>query len=358
MKVSQIHDILDMSRRARNNGDIFNVCLVGPPGLGKTEIIGQWAAKNELRTIVMTLSSYDPPDFKGFPVATVVNGRQRLSFATPDFWPEDGEGVIVLEEMNRAPTSIMQCILSLGDIRRGFDGYKLPEGWMVVAAINPEDSMHDVNSMDPALKDRFEMFQVGYNKEDLLSYARSTKWSPTIINFIEGGFWQYKTPEDLGNMPGTKYVASRTWSKVNTAMRTGLPNHLELLTYETILGFNVAKDFYSFQYDESPVLIGDLKKNLKTSLKKLQKYSDPENYNNGMISITVKDIIEDGSIEDETLLSVVRTIPVEQSVVLLRELEFRRKKEKGEEKYDLINRFCDEHSDIKKMFKSVIKYGT
>src|SRR5690349_23141883 len=125
MKPTEIMTVLDVALQARRNGEVFNPLFVSAPGLGKTEITLQWAKERGLNAIVMSLASYDAPDFKGFPVTTTVNGKQRLSFALPDVFPQEGEGVIVLEELNRAPTSIMQAVLSLTDGRRGFDGYVL-----------------------------------------------------------------------------------------------------------------------------------------------------------------------------------------------------------------------------------------
>jgi hypothetical protein len=246
----------------------------------------------------------------------------------------------------------MQCILSLTDRRRGFDGYTLPEGWIVAGCINPEGGEYDVTSMDPALKDRFEMFNISYDKNTFLDFMRSQEWHKDLANFIESGLWVYRTPEEIGNTPGNKYVSPRTMSKIATILRAGGFNQeLELELYETELGRNVAKDFYNFRYNESPVMMNDLKKNLKGSLKKLKEYSNPDNYKNGMISLTVRDIVDDNTITDEMLIQVVKTIPVEQSTVLIRDLEFKRKDD------TLTHRLIKLDPEFKDLLKHVLKYG-
>lgn len=351
MKANKIFDVLDLALRARDQGRIFNPCFISEPGIGKTEMQQQWAKSqgDDFGVLVLTLSNYDPPDFKGFPnIITDSKGRQRQTFATPDFWPDSGRGIIILEEMNRAPTSIMQCILSLGDARRGFDGYKLPEGWIISASINPEGGDCDVNTMDPALKDRFEMFNVTYDKKGFVEYMNVSEWHRDIVNFVESNTWGYKTPSEVGNAAGAKYISPRTFSKLNAALLAGITGDLEHIVYDTELGSLVAKDFYNFRYNETPVMMSDLRKNLRSSLKKLQKFSNPDNYKNGMISLTVKDIIEDKTIEDELLVEVIKVIPVEQSTGLIRDLEFKRKDEQ------LLLRLCSQYKEIKDLYKAIL----
>ena len=352
MKPSEIFEIMDLARRARDRNKIFNPMFVSPPGLGKTEIVEQWCEKNNYTYLPFSLATSDAPDFKGFPNIQVIDGRQRMSFALPDHWPLGGRGVIVLEELNRTTQATMQCILSLGDKRRGFDGYKLPDGWMIVGCVN-EGSIYETNEMDAALKDRFEMFQVTYDKAAHLDFMRATNYHADIVNFVDAGLWTYKDPESLGNVPGSKYIAPRTLSKLDAALSSELHSTHELVVFETILGINVAKDFYNFRHNESPVMFNDLKKNKKAALKKLTKFADPADYKNGMISLTVKDVILDNTIEDDLLTDLIEVLPVEQGKALIFELELKRKLSEGE----LLLRISGKNSKIKELFKSVVNLG-
>lgn len=325
---SQMFDILDLAKRARDKRKIMNVMFVSPPGLGKTEIVEQWCVKNGYEYIPFSLATSDAPDFKGFPIVQVKDGRQTMSFATPDMWPTSGKGVIVLEELNRTTQATMQCVLSLGDKRRGFDGYKLPDDWMIVACVNPEDG-YDTTAMDHALKDRFEDYAVHYDKPSHVAYMKQTEYDPTIINFIEAGLFQYKDPSELGNTPGAKYVSPRTWSKLDAARSSNLSASMEQSVYETILGINIGKDFYAFCHDESPVMMNDLLKNKKVALNKLEKFSSVDNYKNGLISLTVKDIIDVNTITTPLLGNVLNVIPIDQGKALTCGLEMKRKLDPG-----------------------------
>jgi len=350
MTPSKIFDVLDLAKRARKLGEVFNPLFVGPPGVGKSHIVQAWAKKNNLPFIDLRIAYMEAPDLIGFPSIEVKNGRQITVHNLPEFLPYEGEGVLLLEEPNRGTSSVMNCLMQLLTDRK-LHKYELPEGWIIVGCINPEGEHYDVNTMDAALRDRFEMFQVTYDKHTFLDYMKSANWNKDIINFVEAGLWTFKTPEELGNLPGAKYISPRTKSKLNAALRAGFAQEDELLIFETVLGTNVAKDFYNFRHNESPVMMTDLKKNLKQALGRLKVFSDPNNYKNGMISLTVKDILEDNTITDDMLADVVRTIPVEQGTVLIRDLEHKRNDD------NILSRVCKQHKDVKDLFRSIMKYG-
>lgn len=325
MKTSDIGKLLNLAARAREHGHILNLCLVSPPGLGKTEISRQWAKEAGYKAITVSCSTLEPPDAKGFPVTRAdKDGNLRLSFAIPEMWPTDPneKGVIILEELNRSPQSVMQCILSLTDARRGFDEYTLPPGYIVIANINPDISLYDTSTLDPALKDRFEMFPITFDKKSFLEYIRANTWDASIINFISADLWKYTTPEDIKEGSGMKYVANRTWSKVNAVLKSALPDAMEREVFEAILGRTIAAQFYSFRHDETPVMLSDLTTNLKKSLKKLEVWSEPKHYKSGLISLTVDDLIANAKDTSVDLVAkVVEVLPVEHSIHLVSEIE-------------------------------------
>jgi hypothetical protein len=348
MRPSNINDIMNLARRARKNGDIFNPLFVGAPGLGKTEIIQEWCEQNSLPFVVITAATYEAPDLKGFPRVELINGKQRQTFATPDFWPDSGEGVIILEEVNRGTTSVMNCFMSLTDKRRGFDGYKLPEGWLVAGCINPENEHNDVNVMDTALKDRFEIFEVNYDKKEFLKFMKNQEWNNNIQMFIETGTWTYVKPEDLGNSAGAKYLSPRGFSKLNAALKAEVPKDMQLDIYESILGKNVGQSFFQFTNDDQPVLLKDILETKKKAFDKLKKFSDPDNYKSGHITITIRSIVEQDGIEDDLLAEVACILPADQSQDLIKQLEYKRKDDK------ILERLCKSHPEVKKYLKSVL----
>lgn len=348
MKPSQIFHTLDLAQRARKNGDVFNPLFVGPPGIGKSQIVQQWCKQNNLPFIDLRIALMEAPDLIGFPTVEKVGDRQITCHNIPEFWPHKGEGVILLEEPNRGTTSVMNCLMQLLTDRK-IHKYNLPEGYMIVGCINPEDAQYDVNTMDAALKDRFETFYVDYDKESFIKYMKAANWNKVLQMFVQAGMWEYKLPEQIGNISGAKYISPRTLSKLNAALEAGIDDDFEHIVYESILGRNVGASFYGFKNNEQPVLYSDIQQNLKAACNKLQKFSDPKNYKNGHISITISSIIEDGEITDDQLAAVVLSIPADQGPKLIRELEFKRN-DKG-----LLTRLCEQNPDVKKLFKTVLK---
>jgi len=106
--------------------------LEGPTGIGKSEVVAQLAHELGVDHVVLDLSLLEPPDLVGLPV---VEGG-RTAYAAPEILPTGGQGILMLEELNRAERYIQQPALQLLTARR-LHQYVLPEGWSTMAAINP-----------------------------------------------------------------------------------------------------------------------------------------------------------------------------------------------------------------------------
>lgn len=347
MKQSQIYTIMDLARRARQNHRKFNPLFVGPPGIGKSEIIQDWCKINNLPFIDLRAAYMEAPDLIGFPSVETVDGRQITVHNVPEFWPTEGEGVLLLEEPNRGTTSVMNTMMQLLTDRK-VHKYCLPPGWIIAGAINPENEHNDVNTMDTALKDRFEIFEVNYDKKVFLQFMKQNDWDNNIIMFIESNMWTYSKPEDVGEGIGNKYISSRTFSKLNAALKSEVPKDMELDIYEAVLGKNVGRAFFQFMNDEQPVLYKDIIKNPKQAFAKLAKFSDPADYKAGHISLTIKDIVDNHDISDDVLKDVLLHIPADNGPALISELEYKRKDK------TLLDRMVKNYPEIKKYFRDVL----
>ncbi len=166
----QVIEVLDIAYRARRP-----VLLEGSTGIGKSQIVGEFARERGLGFVVLDLSLLEPPDLVGLPI--IEGGRTH--YATPAELPNQGSGVLMLEELNRAEIPVMQPALQLLSARR-LHAYELPEGWTCVAAINPEDGDYQVNHLDPALRARFLQLSVYADRDTWMAWAASTNVHPVI----------------------------------------------------------------------------------------------------------------------------------------------------------------------------------
>jgi MoxR-like ATPase len=324
MKPQQIYDVLNLAREIRKKGEVFIPMFVGPPGVGKSFLGQQWAKAHGLQFLDLRSAYLENPDVKGYPQPQVKDGREVTTHFTPEMWPTGGEGLLALEEVNRGTNMVMNCWMQLlTDFK--IDKYTLPPGWVIAGFINPEDEQYCVNTMDAALKNRFEFFHIEYDKDSFVDYMKSQDYDKMLVSFVESGIWSYKTPEQIADLSGNKYISPRTISRMNSVLKTGTAHSIELETYQAIFGTHYGLAFFKFKHDERPIMYKDLVEDKKRSIAKLKQYSDESNYNNAQISITTKSIIEEKVISDELLTEVLLILPSDQSMGLIQAIELVRK---------------------------------
>ncbi len=155
------------------------VLLIGTHGIGKSEGIEQAAKALDIQCVVRDLSLMEPPDLLGLPT---IRG-ERTVYAPPAFLPTEGSGLLVFEEINRAERFMMAPCLQLLTARC-LNDYRLPKGWLPVAAINPSSEGYDVNHLDPALLSRFMQIRLEADVQTWLEWATTNEIDADIMNYI------------------------------------------------------------------------------------------------------------------------------------------------------------------------------
>ena len=346
MKPSEIYKVMTLAENARKQGRVFNPLFVSPPGLGKSAIVQDWAKKNGYGLIDIRAALREAPDLIGFPRVVFKDGKEKTINATPEMWPDEGKHVVFIDEVNRGTQSVMNAFMQLLT-DRAIGNHKLPPDVIIVSAINPEDEQNDVNTMDSALKDRFEFFHVEYDRKEHVAYMRSANYTKQLIDWVEQGVFKYRRPENVGDVAGDKYLSPRSLEKLDTAIKAGLEDlgqDFELMVYNNILGQLQGASFYQFKYNDRPITYAEIKnkKTRKSSLERLARLSDPTDYKAGSVSMTVQSIIDDGTIEDDLLVEVILALPADQGPDLLYKLEAKRKDTKNE----LSNRIVKENKSV------------
>jgi hypothetical protein len=377
LKPIRILDVLTLATKARRNNDIFNPLLTGDAGLGKSAICQKFV--NVMQTkgfpnhnieadanygfLDLRIAYMEAPDMIGFPAeGKNKNGDDITKHLRPEFWPTEGQGIILLEEPNRGTTGVMNCLMQLLTDRR-VHNYKLPDGWIVVACINPDTAEYDVNAMDAALKNRFEEYEIEYDALSFIDYIESNKWNQNVQMFIKSGVWVYKDTKSIGE--DGKYISPRTWSKINAAENAGLneDRRLHRETVCAVLGRDIGNEYHKFCYDEAPVTAADFLTDKSKAYKRLEKQSDPNHYKGDMIAVTVesitlnysctvKDKKAEGLVGEETMAEVAKIIPSDQAINLIKACGF--KQSKGSIT-TFFKEFVKRHPELTKVLKGNIR---
>jgi MoxR-like ATPase len=122
----------------------------------------------------------DPVDLRGLPFV----GRDgRSQWATPDFLPQDGEGILFLDELNAAPAMVQASCYQLV-LDRKLGEYTLPEGWAIVAAGNRDSDRAVTTRMPTPLRNRFVHLEFEVDVQEWSEWAIQTGIRPEVIAFL------------------------------------------------------------------------------------------------------------------------------------------------------------------------------
>lgn len=269
-----------------------SVMLKGNHGIGKSEIVKEAARQLGIPCIDFRLSQNDVGDIKGIPFSR--NGR--TVFCPPEFFPiteKDAadlkeilgladdvrmgrfgdKGILFLDEINRASREVQQAAFELVLDRR-LNLRSLPEGWRVVTAINDNDDLYTVGSLDPAFVSRFMVIDFNPTYEEWMGWARGHDVHDSVLTFLT------KHPELLEPTTDTikendkdgvrKLFDRRSWHKFSDTIkefdRLGQPllkKDGDNLSYMTMvatgfLGSTCAIKFRSFVENDYESLSADM----------------------------------------------------------------------------------------------------
>ena len=146
-----------------------NIMLHGEGGLGKTAMVSQWAARNNINLVNKKASTMDETDLGGAmsPSTDRKGIAQRLT--TDDFDSLDKpRSVLFLDEYNRARPEVRTPLMELVNNHiipdnREASGFRfLPNFLFTVAAVNPDTNNHryEVIPLDSAEMTRFSHIDV------------------------------------------------------------------------------------------------------------------------------------------------------------------------------------------------------
>ena len=175
MKASMVLDSLRVLVAARRP-----VFVWGSPGVGKSSVVRQLAEALKVRLQDVRALLLDPVDLRGLPF---LGSDGRSKWATPEFLPQDGAGILFLDELNSAPAMVQASCYQLV-LDRKLGEYTLPEGWAIIAAGNRDSDRGATTRMPTPLRNRFVHLEFEVDMQDWSEWAIQAGIRPEVIAFL------------------------------------------------------------------------------------------------------------------------------------------------------------------------------
>ena len=238
----------NLSKALKHLVAIKRPCFIwGPPGVGKSDIVGQVAKDMKLELKDVRLSLMDPTDLKGFPAPGKIGTKAVMSWLQPDFLPTKGKGILFLDELNAAPQAVQAAAYQL-ILNRKIGDYTLPEGWSIIAAGNRTTDRSVVHAQPAALANRFIHIDAEVDVEDWYDYACTIGVSDETRAYI-----RYR-PKNLcvdKIDPGMRaFPTPRSWVFADQIMSDkNMPFEIQIDLLRGTIGNGVAEEYIGFLHD-------------------------------------------------------------------------------------------------------------
>jgi hypothetical protein len=156
------------------------VFIWGGPGIGKSAVVRQLAEDMTVPLHDVRALLLDPVDLRGLPF---LGADGRSKWATPEFLPQDGAGILFLDELNAAPAMVQASCYQLV-LDRKLGEYTLPKGWAIVAAGNRDSDRAVTTRMPTPLRNRFVHLEFEVDLQEWSAWAIEAGIRPEVIAFL------------------------------------------------------------------------------------------------------------------------------------------------------------------------------
>lgn len=157
MKTSKIQDLLESVYPVRSE---IIPCLLGDPGIGKTQAIHQFAKRHGVKVVTFILSHALPSEVSGIRMPDLENGELVVLDDAKMASLEDGD-ILFFDELLEAPQQLWSAVLTLLQDRVMASGRKLPDV-MIVAASNKTATAKQIPA---STRDRFMWIDLSFDFE-------------------------------------------------------------------------------------------------------------------------------------------------------------------------------------------------
>ena len=235
------------------------ILLMGPPGIGKTQVMEQVAKECKVALVAYTITHHTRQSAVGLPFIEkkVYSGKEysvteytmsEIIASIYDKMEETGlkEGILFIDEINCVSETLAPTMLQFLQCKM-FGNQKIPEGWIIVAAGNPPEYNKSVRDFDVVTLDRIKKIDVDVNYDVWKEYAYQADIHPAILAYLEirrDYFYRMETTVD-----GRVFATARGWEDLSQLLKTyeklGKKADREVV-HQYIQHWKIAKDFANY----------------------------------------------------------------------------------------------------------------
>ena len=214
------------------------VFIWGGPGIGKSAVVRQLAEALQMQLRDIRALLLDPVDLRGLPF---LGPDGRSKWATPDFLPEDGAGILFLDELNAAPAMVQASCYQLV-LDRKLGEYVLPRDWAIIAAGNRDSDRAVTSRMPTPLRNRFVHIEFEVDLQDWSEWAIGAGIRPEVIAFLR--FRQELL--SAFDRDANAFPSPRSWEFVSRILDSGPGKSVEHELFSGAVGAGAATEFSAF----------------------------------------------------------------------------------------------------------------
>ena len=205
------------------------ILLMGPPGIGKTQIMEQIAMECKIGLVAYTITHHTRQSAVGLPMikeesfdgTTYPVTEYTMSEIIASIYRKmkktgQKEGSLFIDEINCVSETLAPTMLQFLQCKT-FGNQAIPEGWLIVAAGNPPEYNKSVRDFDMVTLDRVRYLNIEADYKVWKEYAREKHLHNAILSYLElrqKNFYRVEADVD-----GIRFVTARGWEDLSSLMQ-------------------------------------------------------------------------------------------------------------------------------------------